>query len=173
MALVKLLQIAGYQDSGKTTLLTAIIEHIEQSGKKAAVLKHHGHGGIPDLPLKDSSRHFEAGAVAAMVDGGGIINLTAKLDELGIDKKLELLALFSPDIILIEGYKKKPFPKIVMIRRSEEVDLLDQLECIQAVVVWPESEKIVNDWNMTVPVFSLNDGRLFEWIDGYIYKDSH
>ncbi len=54
-----ILQIVGFQNSGKTTLTEKLIFRASIAGLKAASIKHHGHGGTPDTELssKDSIRH--------------------------------------------------------------------------------------------------------------------
>lgn len=66
-----ILQIVGFQNSGKTTLSEKLIFRASKAGLKAASIKHHGHGGPPDneLSSKDSIRHHEAGAVISSVEG--------------------------------------------------------------------------------------------------------
>ncbi len=55
-----ILQIVGYQNSGKTTFVEKLAEKLGQLGVKIGCLKHHGHGGEPDVFAegKDSDRFF-------------------------------------------------------------------------------------------------------------------
>ena len=41
-----ILQIVGYQNSGKTTLVEKIVHALAESEMKVATIKHHGHGGF-------------------------------------------------------------------------------------------------------------------------------
>ena len=78
MALVKpfIFQVVGYQNRGKTTFITNIIKKLRAAKLETAVLKHHGHGGKPDhTGIKDSNKHFQAGAAASLVEGDGTIEL--------------------------------------------------------------------------------------------------
>ena len=47
---MKTLHVAGYKNSGKTTLVSHWITLLADLGHRVAVLKHHGHGGAPELP---------------------------------------------------------------------------------------------------------------------------
>lgn len=77
---VKLLQIVGFKNSGKTTLAEKLLRFASELGLKTAAVKHHGHGGIPELPSPrtDSVRLFEAGAGSSLVFGGGVILLQSR-----------------------------------------------------------------------------------------------
>ena len=47
-----ILQIVGYQNSGKTTLVGKIVHVLTESEMKVATIKHHGHGGFPEVAQK-------------------------------------------------------------------------------------------------------------------------
>ncbi|MDO4556353.1 MAG: molybdopterin-guanine dinucleotide biosynthesis protein B, partial [Lachnospiraceae bacterium] len=49
--------VSGYKNSGKTTLLTHLIEELTERGYKVAVIKHDGHDFESDVPGTDSWRH--------------------------------------------------------------------------------------------------------------------
>ncbi|HJV30673.1 MAG TPA: molybdopterin-guanine dinucleotide biosynthesis protein MobB, partial [Bacillales bacterium] len=81
MALVKpmIFQVVGYQNSGKTTFITKILKQLKIEGDSVGVIKHHGHGGKPDVyEQKDSARHIENGAIATIVEGNGRLLLQAE-----------------------------------------------------------------------------------------------
>ncbi|WP_210364595.1 molybdopterin-guanine dinucleotide biosynthesis protein B [Bacillus sp. REN3] len=161
MALVKpvIFQIAGFQDSGKTTLSLKLIEQLSQSGLKVATVKHHGHGGKPDVNgQKDSGRHITAGASASLVEGGGRLLLQAEDGEWTIKEKIELLSSLDPDVILIEGHKHESFPKALLLRNEEDLCLLDELQAIK-VVLYHDSrlEKLFKE--LPMPAFHIGDDR--------------
>lgn len=39
---------------------------------------------------------------------------------------------------MIEGYKKENYPKVVLLRRNEDIALLDKMENVIAVIIWKE-----------------------------------
>jgi molybdopterin-guanine dinucleotide biosynthesis adapter protein len=161
-----LFQIAGYQNSGKTTVVTKLIEHLKRAGLTVSTLKHHGHAGELDLPEKDSARHFQAGAQAALVEGNGTLQLHASVPgehQHSVEKLLQILQAFNPDAIVIEGYKNKPFPKAVIIKQESDLELLKSLENIHAVICWPEMVGTVDDSELALPVFEINSGGFFSW----------
>ncbi|MDP4163143.1 MAG: molybdopterin-guanine dinucleotide biosynthesis protein B [Bacillota bacterium] len=137
----QIFQVVGYQNCGKTTLVSGLIKEWKKHGKKIVTIKHHGHGGKPEtVEGKDSSKHIEAGAAASVVEGAGSLILHAnQLEHWSLSEQIELLSFFQPDTILIEGHKNAPFPKVVIIRKEDELKLINELENIQAIVYWEES----------------------------------
>ena len=70
---------------------------------------------------KDSSKHLDAGAAASLVEGEGRIVLQADDSECSLDEQIRLMDFFQPDIILIEGYKKQPYPKLLILRNEDDL----------------------------------------------------
>lgn len=160
------LQIVGYQNSGKTTLIKKIVSFLHGKGTSVGVLKHHGHGGIPKLELdKDNTKHFEAGAIVSMVEGEGTIQLVGELPEMGIERKIALLRQFQVDLVLIEGYKNLTHSKIVIIRRKEDVCLLENLSNIIAIAYWPEVREDVFKHDLGIPKYAIENDSLLELVD--------
>lgn len=56
-----ILQIVGYQNSGKTTLMEKLIQALTYEGMKVATIKHHGHGGYPEVPKKIVNATYRRG----------------------------------------------------------------------------------------------------------------
>jgi molybdopterin-guanine dinucleotide biosynthesis protein B len=110
------LGLVGWSGSGKTTLLVAILPLLRARGLTISTVKHAHHGFDMDRPGKDSYRHREAGAEEVMVVSG---SRWALLHEVaGPEPALPaLLARLSPvDIVLVEGFKSHPYPKIEVHR---------------------------------------------------------
>ncbi|MGH1177976.1 molybdopterin-guanine dinucleotide biosynthesis protein B [Bacillus paranthracis] len=131
-----ILQIVGYQNSGKTTLVEKIVHALAERKIKVATIKHHGHGGFPEVAQKDSERHRKAGAVVSSVEGAGLLSLSSLREEWSLQEIIRLYEFFEVDIILIEGYKKENYPKVVLLRSEEDVELLHKVENIVAVITW-------------------------------------
>ncbi|WP_088011136.1 molybdopterin-guanine dinucleotide biosynthesis protein B [Gottfriedia acidiceleris] len=138
-----IIQIVGYQNSGKTTLTEKLIKQANHQGLLAATIKHHGHGGAPDLETnrKDSIRHLNAGAIVSSVEGDGVLQLRTNSINWNLKKTIELYRFFSTDIIFIEGYKRESYPKVVLIRSEDDLDLLDLLSNIKCVISHVEIEE--------------------------------
>ncbi|HDX9613254.1 TPA: molybdopterin-guanine dinucleotide biosynthesis protein B [Bacillus toyonensis] len=131
-----IIQIVGYQNSGKTTLVEKIVHALAESEMKVATIKHHGHGGFPEVAQKDSERHRKAGAVVSSVEGAGLLSLSSLREEWSLQEIIRLYEFFEVDTILIEGYKKENYPKVVLLRSAEDVELVHKLENVVAVITW-------------------------------------
>lgn len=159
MALVKpvVFQVVGYQNSGKTTFTNKMIQILTAKGIKSAAIKHHGHGGKPDiLEEKDSSSHIVSGALAAIVEGDGRLLLQAEGKEYGLEDQIKLLSFFQPDVILIEGYKFAEYPKLILLRNAADIALLQKVKNIRAIVYWQEEIKNHLE-GIGKPCFSIYD----------------
>jgi molybdopterin-guanine dinucleotide biosynthesis adapter protein len=133
-----ILQIVGFQNSGKTTLVEKLIAKSKQEGLRVASIKHHGHGGIPDgicsSKSKDSMRHHKAGAIVSSVEGDGVLQLSTRIDNWNLEKIIKLYRFFSIDVIFVEGYKKERYPKVVLIRSENDLSFLHSLTNVQCVI---------------------------------------
>ncbi|WP_404451726.1 molybdopterin-guanine dinucleotide biosynthesis protein B [Virgibacillus necropolis] len=130
--MTKIIQIVGYKNSGKTTLMNHLIRQFSEQKLKVGALKHHGHGG--DIPLykdTDSFSHFESGSLISGVQGESITQLT--LHNLPLDELIDMYTSLSIELLLIEGYKHANYPKIVLLKNLEDISLLDELSNIIAV----------------------------------------
>ena len=159
-------QVVGYQNSGKTTFILSIIRYLKERGLQTAVLKHHGHGGTPDrTAMKDTDKYYHTGAAAALVEGEGVLQLQGNMEENTVHKSLALLMAFEPDLIILEGYKKESYPKIVMIREEGDLSLFQELTNCQAAILWPGVSLSHDMRPVDLSVFSLGQDRsIFEWM---------
>ena len=110
--------LTGWSGSGKTTLLTAMIP----CAGRARADRFNGETCASrfdlDQPGKDSYRHREAGAREVLVAERRRWALMHELD--GPEPSLpELLRQLSPvDVVIVEGFKINPHPKIEVYRPS-------------------------------------------------------
>ena len=116
---MKVFGITGWSGSGKTTLLVRLIPAMVARGLSVSTVKHAHHGFDVDRPGKDSYEHRRAGATEVMI---GPANRWALMHELrGVAEPAlpELLARMSPvDLILVEGFKRNPHPKLEVWREG-------------------------------------------------------
>ncbi len=80
------------------------------------------------------------------------------------EAKLEdLLASYDDfDLVLIEGYKREGYPKLVLLRNADDLALLDETVAVQAVIVRPAMLKEPSvlpeiRQRQTVPVLTWDD----------------
>ena len=112
----RVLGVVGWSGSGKTALLVAILPLLRQAGLRVSTIKHAHHGFDMDRPGKDSYRHREAGAHEVLVASSGRWALLHELE--GPEPTLpDLLTRLEPvDLVLVEGFKSHPFPKLEVFR---------------------------------------------------------
>ena len=114
---MKIFGIAGWSGSGKTTLLEKLIPQFTARGLKVSVIKHAHHGFDIDRPGKDSYRHREAGASEVLLacnDRWALMHERRDDGDVTLD---ELLSRLAPcDLVLIEGFKQEPVPKLEVYR---------------------------------------------------------
>ncbi len=107
---------AGWSGSGKTTLIEQLIPRLAREGP-VALVKHAHHEFDVDQPGKDSWRHRQAGCTEVLVSSS---QRYALMHELRSAPELTLpqaLARLSPGaLVLVEGYKAFPIPKLELWR---------------------------------------------------------
>ncbi|MBV8890197.1 MAG: molybdopterin-guanine dinucleotide biosynthesis protein B [Alphaproteobacteria bacterium] len=114
---MRIFGLAGWSGSGKTTLLTALIPEIVSRGVTVSTIKHAHHDFDIDQPGKDSWRHRQAGAREVMVASGRRWALMHELRGRPEPSLGELLARLAPvDLVLVEGFKRHPHPKLEVYR---------------------------------------------------------
>ncbi|TMN23092.1 molybdopterin-guanine dinucleotide biosynthesis protein B [Lentibacillus cibarius] len=150
---MKICQIAGYKNSGKTTVMNELIRYFSDKGWKVGSLKHHGHGGEPDMTEgTDSHDHLGSGSVISGVQGENITQLTLAAP-LQLDELIQTYRQFQLDLLLVEGYKTATYPKIVLLKSEEDRSLLQNLSAIIAVGTWD----IKMTFNQDYPVLDMNN----------------
>lgn len=114
---MKVIGFAGWSGSGKTTLVEQVIGLLEDRGLVVSLIKHAHHEFEIDYPGKDSYRHRHAGCREVLVTSGNRWALVHELrgrPELRLEEAL--LQLSPCDIVLVEGFKHEPIPKIEIYR---------------------------------------------------------
>jgi molybdopterin-guanine dinucleotide biosynthesis protein B len=102
--------VTGWKNAGKTTLATRLIVELTRRGWRVSSIKHAHHEVDIDRPETDSWRHRAAGATEVALVGG--LRYAIMCEQAG-PTLAEVLARMAPaDLIVIEGYKREPHPKI-------------------------------------------------------------
>ena len=111
--------LAGWSGSGKTTLAEKLIAGLTVRGLDVATLKHAHHAFDADTPGKDSYRHRKAGARQVIVSSHARSVLFTENADRGESRLEDLLDALAPaDIVIVEGYKREPIPKIEIFRTA-------------------------------------------------------
>ncbi|HEV2250131.1 MAG TPA: molybdopterin-guanine dinucleotide biosynthesis protein B [Candidatus Limnocylindria bacterium] len=146
----------GRHNSGKTTLLLAVLPLLVAKGLRVGYLKHAHAGFEIDQPEKDSYRARRTGVVQTIVTGGA---QTAVIDDARVEQELTLEPVIARyaredlDLIVVEGFKAEPLPKIEVARAALSTDLL----CLND----RNLVATVSDFQVSpaVPHFGLGDAR--------------
>jgi molybdopterin-guanine dinucleotide biosynthesis adapter protein len=130
---MKVFGFAGYSGAGKTTLIEQLIPRFVGRGLTVSLIKHTHHNFDLDRSGKDSFRHREAGATEVMLvcDQRWVLmhELRGRLEP-SFD---EQMANLSPcDLLLVEGFKDSPIPKIEVYRPENGKPF-----------IWPENPSVV------------------------------
>ena len=116
---MRIFGLCGWSGSGKTTLMTAVIPELIARGIAVSTVKHAHHAFDLDQPGKDSWLHREAGAREVMIASGRRWALQHELRGEAEPPLDELVARMTPvDLLLVEGFKSHPHPKIEVYRPS-------------------------------------------------------
>ena len=130
---MRIFGLAGWSGSGKTTLMTVLIPEFVARSVTVSTVKHAHHDFDIDQPGKDSWRHREAGAREVMVASDRRWALMHELRGAAEPSLDELVAQMSPvDLLLVEGFKRHPHPKIEVWRPS-----------LGKPALWPEDPFVV------------------------------
>ena len=160
--MIPIVSIVGKSDSGKTTLIEKLVAELTRRGFRVATIKHNRHGFEIDHEGKDSWRHKQAGAVATVVASPAriaVIEDTARDYELA---EIRDLYIRNADIILAEGYKQNPHPKIEVFRTDLRRERLcgSEENLIALAGDHPVSaEAPWFDWNDAAGLADLIEGR--------------
>ena len=122
--MIPIISVVGTSDSGKTTLLEKLIPELKARGYRVATVKHDTHGFDVDREGKDSWRMKRAGADVVIISSPTRIAMIQDVErDHALDELRDRLGL-DVDIIISEGYKRGPHPKIEVFRKGHRPDLL-------------------------------------------------
>jgi molybdopterin-guanine dinucleotide biosynthesis protein B len=146
--------IAGWKNSGKTTLTCALVAEFDRRGLRVATVKHAHHVFDIDRDGADSYCHRRAGAHEVAVVSGRRWALMHELRDEAEPSLDEILTRLSPcDLVLIEGYKSEAHPKIEVRRIASRDDR--PLAPFDPTVVAIAADHPITGSH--VPVFDLDD----------------
>ena len=150
---MKVFGVAGFKNSGKTTLVVELIAELRSRGLRVATVKHAHHEFDIDQPGKDSHRHRDAGAEEVIVASRRRWAHIRELADLGEPPLAELLAhLGNVDLVLVEGYKHGDHAMLEVRRAGQDQPLLAaESTSIRAVV----SDEKLED--LSVPLLDRTD----------------
>ncbi len=150
---MKIIGIAGYSGSGKTTLIEKVIPLLVEEGLRVSLVKHAHHEFDVDQPGKDSYRHRHAGASEVLLSSSKRWVMMHELRGAAEPGLQDQLRLFKPcDLVIVEGYKNEPIPKIEVRRRGSNTP-----------AIYPDDSHVVavatdDVLDTELPQLDVNDG---------------
>lgn len=149
---MKTFGFAGWSGSGKTTLVEKLIPRFVQRGLRVSLIKHAHHNFDVDTPGKDSHRHRQAGASEILVTSSRRWVLMHELRGTREPSFDEQVKRISPcDLLLVEGFKFAPIPKLEVWRKETGEALLHPND--PHIVALATDAKVETG----LPVLDLND----------------
>ena len=148
-----MLGIAGWKNSGKTTLVSSLITELTNRNIRVSTLKHAHHDFDIDQPGTDSYKHRKAGAQEVLIVSSRRWALIHEETEVSKPDLTTMLGkLEDTDLVLVEGFKSLSFSKLEIRREdSSGPDLAPNDQDIIAIV----SDRPVPEQN--IPAFDLDD----------------
>lgn len=118
--------VTGWKNSGKTTLVCRLVEEVASRGFSVSTIKHAHHSFEIDHEGRDSHKHRMAGASEVAISSANRWAIVHELRGKAEPSLEEMLTRLSPvDLVIIEGYKREPHPKIecrrIEARSQEEI----------------------------------------------------
>lgn len=160
-----ILSIVGRSNSGKTTLIEKLIPVLRQRGYRIGTVKHTHHPIEVDRTGKDSARHRTAGAATVILASPGQIAMFKATASESLDPLIRYYD--DVDLLITEGYKREPMPKIEVLRSAVGTELLCR-DNPTLIAVAADAHLEVH-----VPVFRLNDpGSIADFIEQQLLNDT-
>ena len=122
---MRIFGFAGWSGSGKTTLIEQLFPRFVRHGLRVSLIKHAHHTFDVDHAGKDSYRHRQAGASEILVTSSRRWVLMHELRGAAEPAFDEQVKRISPcDLLLVEGFKHAPIPKLEVWREETGEALL-------------------------------------------------
>lgn len=146
--------VVGWRNSGKTTLIAKLIANFAARGLRVAAAKHAHHAFNIDPNGEDAFKYYDAGARSIAISSAERFAILTNLEGRPEPALGELVSrIAGVDIVLVEGFKTEPHPKLEVRRREAKRDrpLAPDDPSILAVAADFEVE------DTAIPVFGLDD----------------
>jgi molybdopterin-guanine dinucleotide biosynthesis protein B len=116
---MKILSIVGQKNAGKTTLVVALARELTRQGRRVMTIKHATHPALVDREGTDSFRHFHEGlADRTLIAAPDQRILFERAPDTADPADLARRYLSDADIVLVEGFRSFPLPKVEVHRTS-------------------------------------------------------
>ncbi len=119
MASTRIISVIGRKNAGKTTLTVALASELVRRGHRVMTIKHGHHPADADRKGSDTWRHFHEGHAERVLIASPELRVLFErspddYDPIGLAQQY----MEGADIVLTEGYKSAPLPKIEVFRKA-------------------------------------------------------
>jgi molybdopterin-guanine dinucleotide biosynthesis protein B len=153
----RIISVIGKKDAGKTTLVVAMAQDFVRRGRTVGTIKHGHHPAIVDQEGKDTWRHFNEGRVLrTLIESPGQRVTFERSD--GATDPVELVrrSFMDVDIVIVEGFKSAPLPKIEVHRQAVHTTPLYSADS-PAAKQWIAMVSDQRGLRLPFPVFTFTD----------------
>lgn len=163
--MIPVIGVTGKSGAGKTEFLTIIIKELKSRGHKVAAVKHTMHQVDIDREGKDSYRMFQAGSEAVGLASLSQLAVYMETDEQWDPRDIAVKFFPRVDIVLVEGFKDAPLPRIGIARQGVTEQMPDRKGLIGLVTDM--------ETDMDVPRFGFDDvSGIADLLEKYITRKS-
>jgi len=119
VAATRIISVIGHKNAGKTTLAVALASELVRRGHRVMTIKHGHHPADADREGSDTWRHFHEGRAERVLIASPVLRVLFErspdnYDPIGLARQY----MQGADIVLTEGYKAAPLPKIEVYRKA-------------------------------------------------------
>ena len=118
--MVPVISIVGRKNTGKTTVVEALVRELTARGYRVGTIKHDAHSFEIDHEGKDSWRHARAGAATVAIASASQVAVIKRVEQEQSPEELVERYFGDVDIVVTEGYKRAAAPKIEVRRDSSQ-----------------------------------------------------
>lgn len=134
---MKTIGVIGWKNSGKTTLVSKLVNYFSSLNLKVGVIKHAHHSFDIDHPNTDSYKIRKSGAFkTTIVSNKRLAFIEERADDNEIDLKSIIDMNKDCQILILEGFKKNnDIPKIeVFLKKNKKEYLYKNVEKVNLLV---------------------------------------
>ena len=134
---MKTIGVIGWKNSGKTTLVSKLVNYLSSLNLKVGVIKHAHHSFDIDHPNTDSYKIRKSGAFKTTIVSNKRL---AVIEERADDNEIDLKSIIDMNkdcqILILEGFKKNnDIPKIeVFLKKNKKEYLYKNVEKVKLLV---------------------------------------
>jgi molybdopterin-guanine dinucleotide biosynthesis protein MobB len=119
VAATRIISIVGRKNAGKTTLTVALANELVRRKHRVMTIKHGHHPADVDRPGSDTWRHFHEGQAERVLIASPELRVLFErspddYDPIGLARRY----MEGADIVIAEGFKAAPLPKIEVFRQA-------------------------------------------------------